>query len=118
MVLITAIINTAVMAYACHDIDPDQVRTGFYPFMQMLTAAVCGAFLTGDLFNLFVFFEVLLIASYGLLLLGGILHIMMGSRQTYRTQESLGRVQENGRFAIHTLSEHIRLAGYRADWLW
>ena len=56
MVLITAVIHTAVIAYARHDIDPGQVRTGFYAFMQMMTAAVCGAFLTGDLFNLYVWF--------------------------------------------------------------
>jgi multicomponent Na+:H+ antiporter subunit D len=70
MVLITAVIHTAVIAYARHDIDADQVRTGFYPFMQMLTAAVCGAFLTGDLFNLYVWFEVMLMASFGLLVMG------------------------------------------------
>ena len=70
MVLITAVIHTAVIAYARHDIDPSQVRTGFYPFMQMLTAAVCGAFLTGDLFNLYVWFEVMLMASFGLLVMG------------------------------------------------
>jgi multicomponent Na+:H+ antiporter subunit D len=70
MVLITAVIHTAVTAYARHDIDDRQVRTGFYPFMQMLTAAVCGAFLTGDLFNLYVWFEVMLMASFGLLVIG------------------------------------------------
>lgn len=70
MVLITAVIHTAVTAYARHDIDPGQVSTGFYPFMQMLTAAVCGAFLTGDLFNLYVWFEVILMASFGLLVMG------------------------------------------------
>ena len=70
MVLITAVIHTAVIAYARHDIDPGQVRTGFYAFMQMLTAAVCGAFLTGDLFNLYVWFEVMLMASFGLLVMG------------------------------------------------
>lgn len=70
MVLITAVIHTAVTAYARYDIDSGQVRTGFYPFMQMLTAAVCGAFLTGDLFNLYVWFEVMLMASFGLLVMG------------------------------------------------
>ena len=70
MVVITAVIHTAVISFARHDIDSGQVRDGFYAFMQMLTAAVCGAFLTGDLFNLYVWFEVMLMASFGLLVMG------------------------------------------------
>ena len=70
MVAITALIHTAVTAYARTEIDTQQVRTGFYPFLQILTAAVCGSFLTGDLFNLYVWFEVMLMSSFGLLVMG------------------------------------------------
>jgi len=42
-----------------------------YAFIQLLLCGVNGSFLTGDIFNLFVFFEVMLISSYVLLALGG-----------------------------------------------
>ena len=56
--------------YALTDIDGEGRRYGFYPFLLLLMAGVSGAFLTGDIFNLYVWFEVLLIASFGLLVLG------------------------------------------------
>ncbi|HNR22811.1 MAG TPA: monovalent cation/H+ antiporter subunit D [Steroidobacteraceae bacterium] len=48
----------------------DRVGPHFHTLFQLLLMGVNGAFLTGDLFNLFVFFEILLAASYGLLLHG------------------------------------------------
>ena len=42
----------------------------FHPLFQLQVMGLSGAFLTGDLFNLFVFFEIMLTASYGLLLHG------------------------------------------------
>ncbi len=70
MVVITAITGLAVAVYALSDITPEQERLGYHALFQVLIAGVTGAFLTGDLFNLYVWFEVMLISSFGLLVLG------------------------------------------------
>ncbi|MBU1194129.1 MAG: Na+/H+ antiporter subunit D [Proteobacteria bacterium] len=69
MVLITSVIYLAVMVYSGKEITPHQRRSGYYPLMQFLTAAICGAFLTGDLFNLYVWFELILMASFGIMIM-------------------------------------------------
>lgn len=71
MVLTSGVAGTAVAAYALGDIDHERAAGGFDSFLQMLLAGVTGAFLTGDLFNLYVWFEVMLIASFALMTLGG-----------------------------------------------
>ena len=71
MVLITAIVAVAVSVYALADVDEGMERLGYHALFNMLIAGVVGAFITGDLFNLYVWFEVMLIASFGLLVLGG-----------------------------------------------
>ncbi len=71
MVLITGITGLAVAVYACADMDEARERAGFHTFYQILLAGICGAFLTGDIFNLYVWFEVMLIASFALITLGG-----------------------------------------------
>src|SRR5690625_7559563 len=54
-----------------YSIGAEREKTFFYPFINFLVAGVNGSFLTGDLFNLFVNFEVMLLASYVLIALGG-----------------------------------------------
>ena len=70
MLLLTALLAVAVILYVVGTNWDDRGRH-FHPLFQFQLMGVNGAFLTGDAFNLFVFFEVLLIASYGLLLHGG-----------------------------------------------
>lgn len=70
LVITTNIIAVAAIFYAFRSLDEQKEKFYFYTFAFLLIAGVSGAFLTGDLFNLFVFFEVLLMASYGLIVLG------------------------------------------------
>ncbi|EHS53375.1 NADH/Ubiquinone/plastoquinone (complex I) [Rhizobium sp. PDO1-076] len=70
LALAAAIVAFAGALYAEVDIDNSGRRYGFYPLLMVLMAGVSGAFLTGDIFNLYVWFEVLLISSFGLLILG------------------------------------------------
>lgn len=70
LVLTTNIIALAAVFYAPLTLSKKQEEFYFYSFFFLLIAGVSGAFITGDLFNLFVFFEVLLMASYGLIVLG------------------------------------------------
>jgi multicomponent Na+:H+ antiporter subunit D len=71
MVAITGVLAVAVVPYAFVSIDPARERYGFHPLIQVLLTGVCGAFLTGDLFNLYVWFEVMLMASFVLMALNG-----------------------------------------------
>lgn len=70
MAFVAAVVALAAGIYALRDIDASGRRYGFFPFLMLLMAGVTGAFLTGDIFNLYVWFEVLLISSFGLLILG------------------------------------------------
>jgi multicomponent Na+:H+ antiporter subunit D len=71
MVLLAAISGLAVTVYALFAADRRREAFGYYPLLLVLLMGVCGAFLAGDLFNLYVWFEVLLMASFVLLALGG-----------------------------------------------
>lgn len=71
LVITTNIVGLACIFFAPRSLTDKQETFYFYTFFFLLISGVSGAFLTGDLFNLFVFFEVLLMASYGLITLGG-----------------------------------------------
>lgn len=70
MVLLTAVLALFVLLYAIGS-GWDNRGRNFHALFQFQLMGIMGAFLTGDLFNLFVFFEVLLIASYGLMIHAG-----------------------------------------------
>lgn len=70
MIALTAVLALLVQLYAIGT-GWDSRGKHFHALFQFQLMGLCGAFLTGDAFNLFVFFEVLLIASYGLMIHGG-----------------------------------------------
>ncbi|WP_430460394.1 monovalent cation/H+ antiporter subunit D [Thalassolituus sp. LLYu03] len=69
MLLLSAILGTATHMYASGG--DDKRGPFFHPLFMFQLMGINGAFLTADIFNLFVFFEILLIASYSLLIHGG-----------------------------------------------
>ena len=79
MVVLAGIVGVAVVGYSLTAIDRRREAFGFHPLVHALLAGVCGAFLTGDLFNMYVWFEVMLIASFVLMGLGGERAQMVGA---------------------------------------
>jgi multicomponent Na+:H+ antiporter subunit D len=70
LVTLTGFIGLAVVVFSLATIDAQRERFAYFPLLLLLLMGVCGAFLTGDIFNLYVWFEVLLIASFVLMALG------------------------------------------------
>jgi multicomponent Na+:H+ antiporter subunit D len=69
LVLAVGVVGVAITAAAFAGVDPRREAFGYHPLVQILLMGVSGAFLTGDLFNLYVFFEVMLVASFVLMAL-------------------------------------------------
>jgi multicomponent Na+:H+ antiporter subunit D len=70
MLAVSALVLLTVLVYAIGQPGREQTHVGFHPAYLVLAAGVASSFLTGDLFNLFVSFEVMLTASYVLITLG------------------------------------------------
>jgi multicomponent Na+:H+ antiporter subunit D len=64
MLTLAAVVGLASICFAVRFIDAENQRVYYHPLFHLLLVGVTGAFLTGDLFNLFVWFEVMLIVSY------------------------------------------------------
>lgn len=79
MVVLTAIIGLTVGFYSIPGVDSQREEYGYYPLFNFLIFGVCGSFLAGDIFNLYVWFEVMLISSFVLLSLGGMKRQLEGA---------------------------------------
>ncbi|MDQ7858145.1 MAG: Na+/H+ antiporter subunit D [Armatimonadota bacterium] len=71
MVVLAGVMGLVATVYSLTTIEAREEAFGYYPLLLLLLLGVCGAFLTGDLFNLYVWFEVMLMASFVLVTHGG-----------------------------------------------
>ena len=71
LVLLTAIAGLAVSIFSAGSVLRDRLRFGYFPIFHFLLLGLNGAFLTGDIFNLYVWFEIIIISSFVLITIGG-----------------------------------------------
>jgi multicomponent Na+:H+ antiporter subunit D len=69
LLVAVGVVGVATTAYAFAGVDPRRESGGYHPVLMVLLMGVSGAVLTGDLFNLYVWFEVMLVASFVLMAL-------------------------------------------------
>src|SRR5690554_4560426 len=71
MVLLTGFVSLAVGIYSTSALNISRIKFGYFFTYHFLIMGLLGAFLTGDIFNLYVWFEVVIISSFILLTVGG-----------------------------------------------
>jgi multicomponent Na+:H+ antiporter subunit D len=71
MVLLSGIAGLAVSVFSTVGLSETRMQFGYYSIFHFLLMGLNGAFLTGDIFNLYVWFEIIIIASFVLMTLGG-----------------------------------------------
>lgn len=71
MVLLGSSVAMVALCYSVGYVEEEGQRLAYHPLFHLLMMGIYGAFLTGDIFNLFVFFEILLISSYALVAFAG-----------------------------------------------
>ncbi len=96
MILFTGLISLSVLLYSLISCKQDRFSPAFHPLVHFLVMGASGAFLTGDIFNLYVSFEIMLMASFALMTLEG------------RAEQTEGAVKY---VVLNLLSSAIFLAG-------
>lgn len=91
LVLLTSVSGLLVGIYANAGIGKRRMDYGFFPIFHFLILGLNGTFLTGDIFNLYVWFEIIIISSFVLLTLGGQKNQLEGAMK-YFTLNSLASV--------------------------
>ena len=71
LILLTNIVAFALSIFSTENMVSSRVKFGYYAIFHFLIMGLSGGFLTGDLFNLYVWFEVIIISSFVLLTIGG-----------------------------------------------
>lgn len=78
MVLLTAVAGLAISIFSTVGVSQSRIKYGYFVILHFLLMGLNGAFLTGDIFNLYVWFEVIIISSFVLMTLGGRKHRSKG----------------------------------------
>lgn len=71
LVLLTSLACLAISLFSCVSVSKSRMDYGYFPIFHFLMMGLTGSFLTGDIFNLYVWFEVIIISSFVLMTLGG-----------------------------------------------
>ncbi len=71
LVVLTSLAGLAVSIFSAATVLNDRLRFGYFPIFHFLLLGLNGAFLTGDIFNLYVWFEIIIISSFVLITIGG-----------------------------------------------
>src|SRR5690554_3865561 len=93
MVLLTAIVSLTVGIYSTASLNVSRIKYGYFFLFHFLIMGLLGAFLTGDIFNLYVWFEIVIISSFVLLTLGGKKMQMEAGIKYVRSEEHTSELQ-------------------------
>lgn len=116
MLLITAVMGFVSLVYLASDVDADKPNATQIPLIHGLLAGVGGAFATADLFNLYVWFEVMLICSLGLLSGGGKKHHLDGAFKYMTLNMFATLMLLAGIVMVYGLTGHLSFSGIQQSW--